>query len=59
MPEKVVIDGHELWHGDCREVLPPPPAPRPDRDRIRRDIKAGKAVPGCHLLATERLEIKC
>ena len=21
MPEKVVIDGHELWHGDCREVL--------------------------------------
>ena len=22
MPEKVVIDGHELWHGDCREVLP-------------------------------------
>lgn len=22
MPEKVVIDGHELWHGDAREVLP-------------------------------------
>ena len=22
MPEKVVIDGHELWRGDAREVLP-------------------------------------
>lgn len=22
MPEKVMIDGHELWHGDAREVLP-------------------------------------
>ena len=22
MPEKVVIGNAELWHGDCREVLP-------------------------------------
>ena len=22
MPEKVVIGDAELWHGDCREVLP-------------------------------------
>jgi len=22
MPEKVTIGAHELWHGDCREVLP-------------------------------------
>ena len=22
MTEKVTIDGHELWHGDCFEVLP-------------------------------------
>lgn len=24
MPEKVVIGNAELWHGDCREVLPLP-----------------------------------
>ena len=22
MPEKIVIGNAELWHGDCREVLP-------------------------------------
>ncbi len=57
-PPAVVIDDEASLPAEYI-VQPPPPAPRPDRDRIRRDIKAGKAVPGCHLLATERLEIKC
>jgi Siphovirus Gp157. len=57
-PPAVVIDDEAAIPPEYI-VQPPPPAPRPDRDRIRRDIKAGKAVPGCHLLATERLEIKC
>lgn len=39
-------------------VTPPPPAPRPDKDAIKRALKAGTAVPGCHLLQGERLEIR-
>lgn len=39
-------------------VQPPPPAPRPDRDAIKRALKAGADVPGCRLTQTERLEVK-
>lgn len=56
-PPAVVIDDEASLPAEYI-VQPPPPAPRPDRDRIRRDIKAGIDVPGAHLLQTERLEIR-
>jgi len=57
-PPSVVIDDEAQIPPEYI-VQPPPPAPRPDRDAIKRAIKAGTDVPGCHLLQTERLEIKC
>lgn len=39
-------------------VQPPPPAPRPDREAIKRALKAGEDVPGCRLTQSERLEVK-
>jgi hypothetical protein len=39
-------------------VQPPPPAPRPDKDAIKRALKDGQDVPGCRLTQGERLEIR-
>ena len=35
MPEKVVIGSAELWHADCREVLPL----LPQHDLVLADIR--------------------
>ena len=56
-PPSVAIDDEAAIPAEYI-VQPPPPAPRPDRDKIKRDIKAGIDVPGAHLLQTERLEIR-
>lgn len=56
-PPSVVIDDETQIPPEYI-VQPPPPAPRPDRDAIKRAIKSGADVPGCHLLQTERLEIR-
>jgi hypothetical protein len=56
-PPSVVIDD-EAALPEQFIMQPPPPAPRPDRDAIKRAIKAGEDVPGARLTQTERLEIK-
>ena len=39
-------------------TTPPRPAPRPDKECIKRAIASGVDVPGCRLESTTRLEIK-
>lgn len=46
-------------------LLPPsflrfaePPPPAPDKDAIKEALKAGKEVPGAHLVQAKRLEIR-
>lgn len=56
-PPSVVVDDEAVIPAEYI-VQPPPPSPRPDKDAIKRALKAGTAVPGCHLLQTERLEIR-
>lgn len=56
-PPSVVIDDETAIPPEYI-VQPPPPSPRPDREAIKRAIKAGTDVPGCHLLQTERLEVR-
>ena len=56
-PPSVTIDNEELipalyW------TQPEPPAPRVDKVHVKDDLKAGVEVPGAHLLASERLEIR-
>lgn len=53
-PPKVVIA-----EGACIPdeflVTPPAPAPRPDRDSIKRALKAGFTIPGCSIVQAKRL----
>jgi hypothetical protein len=56
-PPAVVIDDETVIPPQFI-VQPPPPSPRPDRDAIKRALKAGEDVPGCRLTQGERLEIK-
>jgi len=56
-PPAVVIDDEKSVPEDFKTV-PEPPAPRPDKVKIRDALKAGEDVPGCRLLQSERLEIK-
>jgi len=39
-------------------IVPPPPAPRPDKKRILSDLRAGNEVPGAYLRQGTRLDIK-
>jgi len=55
-PPSVVIDD-EAALPEQFMVTPPPPPPRPDKVGIREALKAGEAVPGAHLLQTQRLVI--
>ena len=50
MAEKVVIGNAELWHGDCREVLPGLPA----CDLLLTDPPYGIGINKSHRLATSR-----
>lgn len=56
-PPSVVIDDESALPPEY-VVQPPPPAPRPDKAAIGRALKAGDAVPGAHLVQSERLEVK-
>lgn len=56
-PPSVVIDDEASIPVEFI-VQPPPPSSRPDKAAIARAIKSGGTVPGCHILSTERLEIK-
>ena len=56
-PPSVVIDDEAAIPPEYI-VQPPAPPPRPDREAIKRAIKAGTDVPGCHLLQTERIEVR-
>ena len=55
MPEKITIGNAELWHGDCREILPTLPMfdlictdpPYGIKDRIRNSQKDGWVDYGC------------
>jgi hypothetical protein len=54
-PPSVVIDG-DVPAEFMRQPEPPPPAP--DKKAIGEALKAGRDVPGAHLLRGQRLEIK-
>lgn len=56
-PPSVVVDDESRLPPEFI-VHPPPPAPRPDRDAIKRAIKAGGEVPGARLVQSDRLEIR-
>ena len=56
-PPSVVVDDEALIPPEFI-VQPPPPSARPDKDAIKRDLRAGTEVPGAHLFAAERLEIR-
>ena len=50
MPEKITIGNAELWHGDCREILPT----LPTFDLICTDPPYGIGINKSHRLATSR-----
>ena len=56
-PGRVIIDDEQTlpleWY-----IKPNPPPPRIDKMRIRKALLDGETVPGCHLFADQRLEIK-
>lgn len=56
-PPAVVIDDEAAVPEEFKTV-PEPPAPRPDRTKIRDALKAGEDVPGCRLVQGERLEVR-
>jgi hypothetical protein len=56
-PPAVVIDDESLIPSDYY-VSPAPPVPKLDKAAVKRAIQAGTDVPGAHLFASERLEIK-
>lgn len=56
-PPAVIVDDEAQIPADFM-VQPAPPPPRPDKTAIKRELQAGHAVPGAHLLQSERLEIR-
>lgn len=59
-PPAVVIDDPAQIPAEYMRTPepPPPPTPVPDKKLIGDAIKAGTAVPGCHIEQGQRLEIK-
>ena len=57
-PHSVVIDDVTQIPAEFMRPPPPPPPPAPDKSAINQALKAGDAVPGAHLIQTERLEIR-
>lgn len=56
-PPAVVIDDEKFIPAEYL-TQPEPPAPRPDKMKIRDALKAGEDVPGCRLVASDRVEIR-
>lgn len=56
-PPAVVIDDEKFIPAEYL-TQPEPPAPRPDKMKIRDALKAGEDVPGCRLVQSDRVEIK-
>lgn len=56
-PPSVVVFDEAAVPGDFM-VQKPPPAPTPDKTRIKELLKAGEDVPGCKLEQGVRLEVK-
>jgi len=61
-PERVEVTDLEAVPQEYRRVPPPPPRPSeypPDKDAAKRDLKAGKEIPGLALVRGEpRLSIR-
>lgn len=57
-PPSVVIDAESQIPAEFFKAPPPPPPPSVDKKAIADAIKAGKEVPGAHMQAGTRLEIK-
>lgn len=56
-PPAVMIDDEKFIPAEYL-TQPEPPAPRPDKMKIRDALKAGEDVPGCRLVASDRVEIR-
>ena len=56
-PPAVVIDDEKFVPAEYM-TQPDPPAPRPDKAKIRDAIKAGEDVPGCRLVQSDRVDIR-
>ncbi len=56
-PPAVMIDDEKFIPAEYL-TQPEPPAPRPDKMKIRDALKAGEDVPGCRLVQSDRVEIK-
>lgn len=56
-PPAVIIDDEQALPVEYL-TQPEPPAPRPDKTKIKDAIKAGVDVPGARLVQTDRLEVR-
>lgn len=56
-PPAVVIDDEKFIPAEYL-TQPAPPAPRPDKAKIRDAIKAGEDVPGARLVQSDRVDIR-
>lgn len=56
-PPAVVIDDEKFIPAEYL-TQPDPPAPRPDKAKIRDAIKAGEDVPGARLVQSDRVDIR-
>lgn len=56
-PPAVIIDDEKALPAEYL-TQPEPPAPRPDKTKIKDAIKAGTDVPGARLVQTDRLDVR-
>jgi hypothetical protein len=56
-PPAVVIDDEQALPAEYL-TQPEPPAPRPDKAKIKDALKAGADVPGARLIQSDRLEVR-